>query len=78
MGRLSEEDRYDSRVIAISRYVVNVWARGGICMISKRYAQANNKYVGNYNPAEWYITYLDASNLYSWAIIRKLPTYRRV
>ena len=44
--------------------------RGGITHISKRYAEANNKYMVNYNPDEPsnYIQYLDANNLtsYSW------------
>ena len=40
--------------------------RGGITHISKRYAEANNKYMKDYNPDEEssYIQYLDANNLY--------------
>ena len=40
--------------------------RGGITHISKRYAEANNKYMKNYNPEKEssYIQYLDANNLY--------------
>ena len=40
--------------------------RGGISHISKRYAEANNKYMKDYNPDEEssYIQYLDANNLY--------------
>ena len=51
--------------------------RGGITHISKRYAEANNKYMKDYNPDEEssYIQYLDANNLYSWAMSQQLPTH---
>ncbi|CAH3171136.1 unnamed protein product [Porites lobata] len=50
--------------------------RGGITHISKRYAEANNKYMKNYNPNEksTFIQYLDANNLYGWAMSQNLPT----
>ncbi|CAH3169888.1 unnamed protein product [Porites lobata] len=40
--------------------------RGGISHISKRYAEANNKYMDNYDSSKptTYIQYLDANNLY--------------
>ena len=50
--------------------------RGGISYIANRYGKANNKYMENYNPkdATKYIVYLDANNLYGWAMIQYLPT----
>ena len=49
--------------------------RGGISMVSKSYAKANNPLVEGYNPGEPtnYITYLDANNLYGWAMSLPLP-----
>ena len=49
--------------------------RGGICHSIHRHAKANNKYMKNYdeNKVSSYIQYLDASNLYGWAMSQKLP-----
>ena len=49
--------------------------RGGICHSIHSYAKANNKYIKNYNNNEEssYIQYLDANNLYGWAMSKKLP-----
>ena len=48
--------------------------RGGICHSIQRYAKANNKYMKSYNNNEdsSYIQYLDANNLYGWAMSKKL------
>ena len=49
--------------------------RGGISMVSKRHAKANNPLVEGYDPTQPknYITYLDANNLYGWALSLPLP-----
>ena len=49
--------------------------RGGICHEIHRYAGANNKYIKNddKNIESSYLMYLDASNLFGWAMFQKLP-----
>ena len=49
--------------------------RGGICHSIHPHAKANNKYMKNYNNNEGSsrIQYLDANNLYGWAMSKKLP-----
>ena len=55
--------------------MVEEGVREGICDSIHRYAKANNKYMKNYNNNEEssYIQYLDANNLYGWAMSKKLP-----
>ena len=51
--------------------------RGGISMISTRHGKANNKYMGeefDETKPSMYIIYVDANNLYGWAMCKKLPT----
>ena len=49
--------------------------RAEISKASHRYAKANNPYTKNYdiNIESLYIKYLDATNLYGWAMSQKLP-----
>ena len=49
--------------------------RGGISYIAHRHAEANNKYMKNYDISKLisYIIYLDANNLYGWAMSKPLP-----
>ena len=44
--------------------------RGGMCHVIHRYAIANDKYMKNYNKNKKlsYPMYLDANNLYEWAM----------
>ncbi|XP_057312288.1 uncharacterized protein LOC130653795 [Hydractinia symbiolongicarpus] len=51
--------------------------RGGLCQAVYRHAKANNKYMGaryKVDEEDSYLQYLDANNLYGWAMIQKLPT----
>ena len=50
--------------------------KGGISMIPNRFGKANNKYMREiYDPSQpsKYLTYLDANNLYGWAMMKPLP-----
>jgi hypothetical protein len=49
--------------------------RGGISTITNRYSRANNPYLENFDPSQRtkYILYLDANNLYGYAMSEPLP-----
>ena len=55
--------------------IVDKGIRGGICCISKKYAEANNKYLNSCDASKpsSYIVYLDMNNLYSTAMTQPLP-----
>ena len=50
--------------------------RGGICESITKYKKANNKHMKNYNSTKpsSYLMYVDANNLYGYAMSKKLPT----
>ena len=52
--------------------------KGGICQATHRYAKANNKYIRNYDKKikSSYLAFLDANNLYGWAISQELLVNR--
>ena len=52
--------------------------RGGITHAIYRYAEVNNKYMKNYdkNKGSSYLIYLDANNLFGWAMFQKLLVKR--
>ena len=49
--------------------------RGGVSYIAKRYSEAINKYIKNYDPTKpsGFIEYLNKNNLYGWAMSDYLP-----
>ena len=56
--------------------------KGGICHSIHTHAKGGNKIMKNYdeNEESSYIQYLDANNLYGWAMCQKLPVngFKRV
>ena len=55
--------------------MVEKGSRGGICHAIYSYAKAKNRYMKNCNKniELSHLMYLDASNLYGWAMFQKLP-----
>ena len=71
--------RIKSRIRTINKYwyAIDGWKgiRDGICQATHRYGKANNKYMKNYdkNTESSLLEFLDANNLYGWAMSQKLP-----
>ena len=78
MGCYVEDDWSKARIISDidMQLVIEMGTHEGISYIAHRYAKANNKYMRDCNTETEtsYITYLDANNLYGWAMIQALPT----
>ena len=55
--------------------MVEKWIRDGICQAMHRHAKVNNKYMKSYDKdiTSKYLAYLDANNLYGWAMSQTLP-----
>ena len=55
--------------------MIETGTRGGICQLTHRYVKVNNNYMKNYDKKieSSYLIYLDANNLYEWAMSKKLP-----
>ena len=77
MASVSKENERKFKIITDYDILLMVeeGIRGGICHSIHKHAKANNKYMKNYNENEEcsYIQYLDANNLYGWAMSQKLP-----
>lgn len=55
--------------------MIELGTRGGISMVTKKYSKANHKLIEDYDCSkeEQHIMYLDANNLYGWAMSQPLP-----
>ena len=63
-------------IVDIDMYLfIEKGLRGGISYIAKRYSEAKNIYMRNYDPKKLsnFITYLDMNNLYGWVMSGYLP-----
>ena len=64
------------KILDIDMYLfIEKGLRGGISYIAKRYNEANNKYLKDYNPIKpsKFVSYLDVNNLYGWAMSDYFP-----
>jgi len=77
VGRAAENDKVGLELLTdIDMHLfMEKGLQGGVCMVSKRFAKANNPQRLEYDstkPNSW-IMYLDANNLYGWAMKQLLP-----
>ena len=58
--------------------IVETGLRGGVSYIANRYSKPNKKFLSDYdkNKESLYLMYLDANNLYGWAMSQPLLTGR--
>ena len=58
--------------------MVEKWIGGNLCQYVNKPAEANNKYLKDYDKYEKssYLKYRDLNNLYGWEILQKLPVTR--
>ena len=64
------------KILDIEMYLfIEKGLKEGISYIAKRYSEANNKYIKNYDATKLskYISYVYMNNLYGWAISGSLP-----
>ena len=78
MASMFKENRCKIRITnrPLMLLMVEKEIRGGICHTIHRYSKSNNKYMKNYNENEEssFLKYLDANNLYVFAMLEPLPT----
>ena len=74
MASIFKRTGVEQELLADMLLMIEKGIRGGICHAIYRYATTNNKYTKNYdkNIELSYLMYLDANNLYGWAMFQKL------
>ena len=79
LGRYFKDYKVQLELLSYSDILLRIenGIRGGIATISHRHANANNEYMGTeLDPTKdcKLISFLDANNLYGWAMSKQLPT----